>query len=612
MSYPYFSLKDKSVRAGPFNGGIMIDIPKHEIGDANSPDMLNMVYDSGILSKRKGQKILFDNGENQIESCLSETFYGYIIYCSKRTLKAYNIKSGEITILYEKIPQKKGEFFSYNGYVYYIGSGEYYKISYSDNKLSADIVEGYIPYKYINCDPQSGTGDDNEPANLLTGKFKASFNTSSGMLSVCLPEAVDVSSVEIEYNGQNLQGGFSVSSDSVVNFLNPKFQDGHNTLIVTAKSLNSDEDRRKITLCDAAVSFGGSVSGLSEGTRVFVSGNREYANTFFKSYLKNPEYFPVDGFEILGDVLDPIVGFGKQGGGLVIFKENSIYVSLYDYSSGEPVFTITNISAGMGCDSKETIDYIDNRLLWFHKRYGVMMLASVLKSSSENVKVISQNINGSGSDTGLLFKDNYNSPKAFVLNNRYHLCTDKYCYVFDGQNGYSLSDGKSFSWYLYSDIDCRCKVRDKDKLYIGTARERFTYFSDCLYDYSEENPIKAHYVTKAYNLGKSSVMKTVKDISLLLRAVKNSYVEITAECEDGEMKGIKSHRINKFSFDNFIFSDFTFFDGRFAVFIKRKINMKRVKFFSLKFENHEPLSDMAISEITINYKEERGAKVNGI
>ena len=52
------------------------------------------------------------------------------------------------------------------------------------------------------------------------------------------------------------------------------FKDGHNNLVVTVAEADTEEDRKKICFCNAAVLFGGSSSGLSEGTRVFLSGNR--------------------------------------------------------------------------------------------------------------------------------------------------------------------------------------------------------------------------------------------------------------------------------------------------------------------------------------------------
>lgn len=613
MAYPYFRNLDKRVNAGPFSGGIVIDVPAHEIKDNTSPDMLNMVYRNGVLKKRKGQKVLFEgNGEN-ILACHKGLYEGYIVYCADGKLMAYNPEKGERVDLEFRTQKKKGEFFTFNGKLYYTGGGEYLCIS-NDNGLKCESVEGYIPLRYINCDPASGAGDKNEAANYLTPKLKISYNTTEGMSELILPLDIkyDVNNVVIEKDGYVIsRNRYTVRADGKILFdADMKFSEGHNNLVLQLIETDAAEERSMITFCNTSAVFGGSSSGLSEGTRVFLSGNKKYANTFFKSGLRNPEYFPVDGFEILGDTSDPITAFGKQGGGLVIFKENSIYVSLYNYSTGEAVFTLTNISPDIGCDAKDTVKNVNNTLMWLNSKYGVVALSSLNKNSGKNVSVISGNINGNGSPASLLGKDSYEDSTAFVYEGRYHLCVGNYCYVLD--NTYVPANNTDAVWYLFSDISCRFPISDKTEVYLMGEKERVSFFSDCLYDFCKEKPIRAHYVTKAFSLGDGNLFKTVKDISLYLRADKNICAEIKCTDENGSVKSTEKYRVNKFSFDGFCFSDFTFRSNRYSVFLRRKILRRRVKFFSVELKNYEPLSDMAISSLSIGFRYERGVKVNGI
>ncbi len=613
MNYPRLYKKEKSLSIGPFDGGIVIDVPRNEIRDSNSPDMLNMGFKNGIMKKREGQKVLFDNGEDNMNACFEEAFNGYIIYHAGERIKAYNLLSKETLIFNMYIPDKKGEFFTYNGKVYYTGFGEYYRITFSEDTLKLESIEGYAPLRYINCNPDTGIGDDNEKANLLTPRYRASYSAYKDMLFLTLPPYTSNENIIVEYNGNIVSSEKYSYSSGKLAFQGIGFEQGHNNVVITASDTRSAGDREKITNCTASISFGGSSSGFSEGTRLFLAGNPQYANTYFRSELKNPEYFPVDAYDILGDTLDPITGFGRQGGGLVIFKKNSIYFSNYVYSSGEVVFTITNISADKGCDFKNTIQSVDNRLIWFNSKYGVMALSSTSKNNEKNVCVISGNINGSASSKALLNKQSYEGIAGFIYKNKYHLCTKDYCYVFDYENSSSdFSNPQYLKWYLYSNVFCSFFVKYGNMLYLAGEKERFTYFSDCLYDFSPELPICSYFVTKAYDMGNSSVFKTVKDISLILRADNNAYAEIECMDEDGKIKEFEGYRISKFSFSDFKFSRFTFYDSSFAVFIRRKINRKRVKFFSVRLKNYEPLSDMAVSELTVTYQEERGAKYNGI
>ena len=359
--------------------------------------------------------------------------------------------------------------------------------------------------------------------------------------------------------------------------------------------------------------FGGSASGLSEGTRIFVGGNDEYKNSFFYSELRNPEYFPLKNFEILGDSSEKITAFGKQGGGLVIFKERSIYISLYEYSSGEALFTVTRISEEIGLELKNTLVSVNNRLYWFNKNYGVIALYTIGKNSGNNVKVISENINGRNSNKALLNKESYEGTTGFLYKNKYHLCCDDYCYVLDSSISEAyFSEPKKAVWYLYSNIDGKYLIPGEGKFYMLGSKERISIFDNILYDFNEENPISARYVTKGFSLGNPEFFKTVKDISLFIRAENNTSVEISCFDEDGNMKRLPSVRINKFSFSGFNFTGFTFFDNRFAVFVKRKLFRKKVKFMSIELKNYSTKSDMAISRLTINFKTERGVKYNGI
>ena len=552
-----------------------------------------------------------------MKACNKNLFHGYIVYCAGNKIRAYNPVKDEYIVFDERIPDKKGCFFEFNGFLYYIGSGEYYKISFDEGSLSLGKVEGYIPLCYINCDAASGVGDDNEPQNYLTSKFRASFNTTANMTALAMPGGeIDVEKgVQIEYNGNLLSPSYyDINKNGTITFHIEVFKNqGHKNLVITASLKSSDTDRTKITNCDAAEIFGGSASGLSEGTRVFIGGNSDYKNTFFYSELRNAEYFPLENFEILGDSSEKITAFGKQSGGLVIFKERSVYISLYEYSSGEAIFTVTRISDGMGCRIKETLASVNNRLYWFNENYGVMALGSVGKNYENNVYVISRNINGRNSRKALLNKESYEGVTGFSYKNKYYLCTDDYCYVLDAGKSFDyFSSPEKAVWYLYSDIDGRYPVYGENTVYLVGKKERISVFDNILYDFYEDKPICARYVTKSFSLGNPGFFKTIKDISLFISAERNTGVEISCSDEDGRMKKLPSLRVDKFSFSDFKFSEFTFFDNNFAIFVKRKLSRKRVKFISVELKNEWPLSDMAISGLAVNFKTERGVKYSGI
>lgn len=592
----------------------MPGVGKNELPHGKSAEIFNMIYENGVLRKREGLKPVFENTEDEITACFKESYYGYLIYASGGCIKARSMYDGSITVLKKHLPEGNGCFFIYNGRVYYVGDGGYFRIEYSEEALSLSEVEGYIPTAYINLSPE-GIGDRDEEFNFLTGKYKASYNTVSGMTAVVLPnEHTDLNyGVTVEYNGKILgEEKYKVVSSNEIEFKDIGFSDGHNNLIVTATVSGWEEDRAKITGCRAAEFFGGSSSGLSEGTRVFLGGNEKYANTFFRSGLKNPEYFPINGFEILGDVSDPITCFGKQGGALIIFKKNSIYMSCYEYPDGEAVFTVTNISPERGCDRPDTLASVSNRLVWLHSGYGVMTLSSVNPQGQKNAVIISGNISGERAKEGLSAQNTENA-RSFVYKERYYLSTADYCYVLDLKNGYgNLYSPGDMCWYIFDGFFVAGSFRFENRVILAVKERGFCEFSSLLYDFDKQTPIRAVYSTAASDAGSPFLFKNVHSVLLQLRADCNSYFKVTVSDEDGMLIPSKEYRLNKFSFLNFSFNKFTFKNRTYASVIRLKTPGRKTKFLTVRFENELPCSDMAISSVAVEYSTERGVKYNGI
>lgn len=609
--YPILNSSKKTYRVSTLNGGIVIDKKETEMDENKSPDMLNMIYDGNVLRKREGQKILFEEKEDII-SCFSDSFYNYIIYHAADKLKAFDLNTKEYTVLKTRLSLKEGVFFSYNGYVYYIGSGEYYKVEYKDGLLSATVVDGYIPTVFVNCTAE-GIGDKNEEFNFLTGGFKASYNTTNeSVIKTPLRPLDETKKIIVSFGGNIIDSSFYTVdyATGTITFKN-SLQGGHNLLTVTAYT-KENIDRQKIVNCNACEIFGGTMAGLLGGTRVFLSGNREYANTFFYSGLKNPEYFPVNQFEILGDIFDPITCMGKQYNSLVFFKENSMYISLYTYEDSTVNFTVSEISDCIGCDSKKSLVSIDNQLVWLNSKYGVMTLCSTSIKDEKNIRCISENINGNYSKNALLNQKNLNDALGFVNRGKYYLVTDKYTYVLNMKSNFSIGiSSEKMSWFLYDNV-CgeNCFFVDREVYLVN--KKRVSYFTKQLYDFYEDTPIKAHVRTKALDFGLTGEFKFINDISFYLGTMNNSYVKTTFMDENGRFKKEYEFSLSKFNFLNFSFDKFTFYSNLFSMFIRRKILRRNCMFLTIIFENSKENSQMAISDIIINYNIERGARYNGI
>ncbi|MBE7028843.1 MAG: hypothetical protein E7405_01185 [Ruminococcaceae bacterium] len=608
--YPNLAYKPLNYTVASLNGGIMIDKSENKIFDNMSPDMLNMYYEGNMLKKREGQLMLF-NEEDDIISCAKEGFYNFFIYHAGSKIKAYNYVTKETDILISKVEKKKGTFFIYNGYMYYIGTGEYYKISVKEEKVLCEKVTGYIPTVLINCDSQT-IGDELERHNYISPYFKVTYNTTSSTSKIFLPDLpIDFSDIEISFQSKKITD-FTVNEDRRYIEFSRELEEGHNDLEIIYKRTDVSNERMMITNCTIAETFGGLSSGISEGTRVFLSGNSDYLNTFFYSDVKNPEYFPVNQFDILGDDIDPIMCMGKQYNGLVFFKKKSIYIAYYELTDSGVNFKISKLNSDIGCDCKYTLSTVDNQLVWLNSIWGVMTLSSTNIKDEKNVKCISENINGRTTDKGLLSCKNLEESVAFSSRGKFYIVTPHYTYVLNiSTNFYIGLKPENMSWFLMDNIYAKDFLYFNKEVYLA-GKNGFSYFKDVLYDFDIKAPIRAYVTTKAFDFNAPQYFKTIYDISLSLKSIHNSYIKLEIFDENGKIKRESEFHLNKFNFTNFAFPKFTFCGNLFSFIIKRRVTSRRTKYLMIKLSNDKENSQMNISDINITYSIERSVRFNGI
>lgn len=167
-----------------------------------------------------------------------------------------------------------------------------------------------------------------------------------------------------------------------------------------------DLDNSKLADMKSAVWFGGSASGISGGTRLFLAGSEKEKNLLLWSDLNNPTYFSENNYAYVGSSSQRITALAKQDDMLVIFKENEIFYTTYvegatytaddvisgrvtDVTTLSAVFPITQIHSEIGCDLPNTIQLCGNRLVWACKDGNVYTLKSADQYSTANVAKIS-------------------------------------------------------------------------------------------------------------------------------------------------------------------------------------------------------------------------------
>ncbi len=507
----------------------------------------------------------------------------------------------------------------------------YRKVENEDGAQGDHIkkVEPYIPCVIVEGRPKRAAeatvnGTMLEPYNLLTPYFECKYTTDGQGEVFSLPttEICDEFSVEyIDNKGTRYTHNVSVGDGIVVGskgedglylalnsttgtFMFLESETGNvgkvlelspfvNNVVARAKQKNFSE--KTISHARATACFGGGSSGLSSGTRIFVSGDPKHPNLVHWSALNNPLYFPENNFAYVGRETSAVTAFGRQGDLLVIFKEREIYCTQYnqgssvsaedlidqrviDIEAAAAVFPMTQIHPEIGCDCPDTICLCNNRLTWLNSDGTVYGLFTTGQYNERNVRELSHLIKQKLSEHDQ--RDMRNATATEYENNYLLMIQDK-IYVMDYSSSgfayytsYSSDERaqKALQWYVW-DMKNKGPFHEASEsgpkflkngmivaesigsLAIYTfkdgAEDEFLYRSGI-----EENEaiktgrdsIFSTFTTKLYNFGRADVKKAVRQLYLSVRddegcRIRVSYLterdvqedafDVTCEGEEG-------------------------------------------------------------------------------
>ncbi len=150
--------------------------------------------------------------------------------------------------------------------------------------------------------------------------------------------------------------------------------------------------------------FGGKHSGIGGGTRLFLAGDSRHPQRLHWSGVNDPLYFPASNYTDVGDSHAAITALHKQSDMLIIFKTYEIFAATY-VSDSDPVtttvdsdeeiptawrahFPITPLHSTVGCDCPDSIQLVNNKLVWLTAAGQLYMLSGVNRDSERNVRAI--------------------------------------------------------------------------------------------------------------------------------------------------------------------------------------------------------------------------------
>lgn len=338
-----------------------------------------------------------------------------------------------------------------------------------------------------------------------------------------------------------------------------------NNLKITAWR-NKKYDKQRLTICrmTRGIWFGGDRSGTEGGTRFFVCGNPDEPNLVHWSGIEHPLYFPENNRVRVGESDRKVVAFGKQGDLLVLFKSREMYALQYvageesdtDFAINGGVsvttysakFPVTPIQAGVGCDCPNSIQLVNNRLVWMNSDGRVFMLTATNQYSERNVRMISRNI---GKSLTAIDQSVLKGAQAAEFSGYYLLLVGKKVFLLDTQtsafSGFNYySDENSarkalawFQWTLPTDYTYTGIVSDGSTLRLtatiedGAPYERVFRLEG---DTDDGRNIPCRFATRWWDLGRPDAKKTVDELYTNLGCLPGGRVWLTYLTEQGVYK----------------------------------------------------------------------------
>ncbi len=393
-----------------------------------------------------------------------------------------------------------------------------------DGYAAAAPVEtaAYIPTTTISS-PPAGGGEKYESVNLLQPKRINRFLGSAADKDYYL-DAYPVDSISLveKLNSSTgnwdtvSAGSYSLTYDSkgcarVTFTAAPGAAVGgiDNIRVTFTKAVEGYADR--IRNCTIAAFY-----GIGSDNRIFLSGNPQYRNYDWQSGIANPEYFPDDGYAVVGSENSAIMGYLKEFDSLVVVKEDndqdaSLYLRTSTISSdgAKITYPLKQGFVGVGAISKYSFGVLEDDPLFF-SRQGVFGIESSTITSQRTVQMRSYYVNGS-----LLKEPALNTACAAIWNGWYCLFVNGHAYVANSRQMSSNKTGsQGYEWFYWEDIPASCCREFKDNLYFGTALGdicRFTPYAEYGMSayWDAGSPYVCQWSTKMDDLGDFMRMKTI-------------------------------------------------------------------------------------------------------
>lgn len=610
-SYPSLS-KLYSVNFPKLSGGLNLKELDYRLGPDESPEMKNLWWQDGVLQCRDGQVYVSPDELGTGYACTQQPYYDTMFFHIDDSIYFMSLAGENPTLqrLRGDVPKNRGTFFRYQDYLFYKNKGAFIRIRHqlwsngSRNFYAHDVVNlAYTPVVLINTSPVNGSGAMYQPENRLSAKKTIWYNAVEGVTVYKLPVTDIDTIVSVVVDGATLAG-----DDYTVDYVSgtvtfktapPVTTPATNNSVKITYSKPNPDALDAIMDCEYAF-----VGGGDTNLCILLGGCDAQPNAVFwnsnDNVSMNPTYWPMSYYNLVGGTEDPVMGFGKQYSTLVVFKRSSLGKLSYGVEKVDDrdsiSFTYSDINSRVGCNLPDSIQLIENNLVWANTDQGVHMLRSTSAAFENNVDCISDKINGG--QKGLL-KDLRSAPTvaSFDDDSRYWLCCNGVAYVWD----YALSTYSDPSWFYFTNIGGVAFFRDDTRrLYHLDGSGRVTRFERVFSDYDEG--IEKVYRFPTQHFGS---YERLKDIPQLLVSVRSDTDTDIAVKYDTDYETRYDHtpiRTYSWRLAPRNLAHRCLDVPKYAYVAKRKPGCRHVRHFALTLSNSAKGEDLSIVSMQIFYR----------
>ena len=558
----------KTARYTAFRGVDMSSDPT-KVQSERSPYAPNLVSDSGgFPEKRVGWRTI-----SSIDAPVNGLFHALLTSGEKMLAhggtKLYDVTDPENpAVLKTGLMNAKSSGFVLNGRFWLLTGREY--LTY-DGLTVQDVSEIAVrPVTSIGRSPLAG-GTSYDDVNLLTPKRENRFLADGKAVKYQLDTTqLDSAAVTAMINGTAMTegNGFSVDrANGIVTFASapsaPAIAGTDNVSVQFEKTVSGAYE--KIAGCTIAALYGEGGDGY-----VFVSGNPAYPAQDFHSALRDPSYFPDNGYSLVGSETTAVMGYARLGEyPLILKKEDEQNSTIFlrgcetDNLTGDGqriVFPLKAGISGTGMAAPRAVGHLADEPL-FLSSSGVYAVTSNLITAERTVENRSY-----FADAALCAEKNLEQAVCTEWNGRFLVAVNGRAYVLDGrQAAVRPGDGKKvYECFYWINIPAVCFLPQGNTLYFGTADGRISRFNTDIASMARFNDdgqaICASWSTKADDDGNFMVYKHFLryGCGIMIKPYARSGCTVKIRTERDFGRAVKSVQTDIFDFENVDFNRFSF------------------------------------------------------